>query len=225
MRPGWYFELNGEEFDLRTVRETFREMLESRDGKLCIRLDAPDADAAKASAQKLASLLNAAAHIAFDNHYDVTVGAGFSETRDGSPATQIISPTSIRSHSRVGGAGQLAMVAMLAAAKSTDFRRALWIFGAVPHDWRGLYVVLEVIESGCHGLKQIADAELINEADRFKRAACSFEALQESARHGPKGWTPPADPMTLDGAKTLCRTLLELWAKKIYVASKEQADC
>jgi hypothetical protein len=217
MRPGWYFELDGEEFDLKTMRETFREILEVREGKLCIRLDAPDAGAAKTSAHEIASLLNAAAHIAFDNHRDVTVGAGFYEKGNGEPATQIVLPAPVRSHRRVGGAGQLAIGAMFAAVKSPDFRRALWIFGSVPHDWRGLYVVLEVIESGCQGFERIANASVIKQINLFKRTANSFEALEESARHGPQGPTPPPNALSQDEAKTLCRTLLELWARKIVV--------
>jgi hypothetical protein len=224
MHPGWSFELDGEEFDLKTMRETFRQILELRDGKLCIHLDTPGLAAAKTSAKEITSLLNAAAHIAFDNHYDVSVGAGFCEKGDGGPATQVISPAPSRSRRRVGGAGQLAMMVMVAAVKNPDFRRSLWVFGTVPHDWRGLYVVLEIIQSGCQDFEQIVDVDRIKQIKLFKRTANSFEALEESARHGPRGDAPPPNPMTLADAKTLCRTLLELWAKKIATAPEDGAS-
>lgn len=221
MIPGWYFQLEGEEFDLQTIREISCETLALRESALCIRLDAPNIRAAQDSAHRMVSLLNAAAHVAFDNHRDVKVGKGFHEGGQDKPATQIVSPESVRSRSRVGGAGQLATMAMITAAIDPDFQRALWIFGVVPHDWRGLYVVLEVIQSGCHGLNEIAGSPLIKQAEAFKRTACSFETIGELARHGPKPFDPPTNPPTLEDAKTIIRTLLELWARKLQTKTKD----
>jgi hypothetical protein len=124
----------------------------------------------------------------------------------------------------VGGAGQLATIALVVAAVNPDFQRALWIFGVVPHDWRGLYVVLEVIQSGCHGFKEIASAPLIKQIDDFKRSACSFETIGELARHGPKPFVPPMNPPTIEDAKTLIRTLLERWARKLLDEMKTRRE-
>lgn len=91
---------------------------------------------------------------------------------------------------------------------------ALAIYGAVGRDWRGLYMLLEVVEEDLHGAEEITRRRSATQAQLqlFTHTANSFAALGAAARHA-KEWSPPAKPMTLHEATVLVEGVLHAWIR------------
>lgn len=90
--------------------------------------------------------------------------------------------------------------------------RALTLYGSLDHDWKNLYMVLEVIEEDLGGKSalMICYPELSQRLKVFKRTANSFEAVGREARHAKK-LKPQPNPMQIAEARSLIRQLLLYW--------------
>ncbi len=103
------------------------------------------------------------------------------------------------------------------AASNDALRRALLLYGALDHDWRELYMVLEAIAEGNGGLhalmkKPWAEAAKI---DKFKAAVNSYQALGLNARHGSSKNGVQSAQITLSATKDLLRNLLNGWIAEL----------
>ncbi len=87
--------------------------------------------------------------------------------------------------------------------------RALTIYGALGDDWRGLYMVLDVLEKDVDNLKAAGWASR-NKIKLFKQTANNYGAVGLDARHG---FVDPMrkNPMSIGEARRLLRTLLNKW--------------
>jgi hypothetical protein len=220
----WYFRLIGDEYDLRTLFELFGDCFTFTpiDGAWVLSMQLPfsslQAGNAQAAAEALVAHLNAGAHVAYGNHENIRLGAMACRDRLDGPVTQIISGvSSIRSHVRVGGGKLLSDRLRAAAPKDRHFDRALYLFGVLPQDWRGLYMVLEAAEDGNGDEAGLKSKRWISASDfkNFKSTANSFKAIGNQSRHGTLSSGVGQPLLTLEEARTLIRTILERWANEL----------
>jgi hypothetical protein len=66
--------------------------------------------------------------------------------------------------------------------------RALFLYGTVEHDWRGLYMVLDVVADSYNGPKELLKQDFVakykSDIENFKHHANNYRALGVEARHG-----------------------------------------
>ena len=97
--------------------------------------------------------------------------------------------------------------------------RALFLYGRVEHNWRGLYMVLDAIAESYGGpkklLKQDFAAKYESDIENFKHHANSYRALGVEARHGLAKEEPPKKTMTLAEAQALIQDILRTWVEKL----------
>lgn len=97
--------------------------------------------------------------------------------------------------------------------------RALFLYGTVEHNWRGLYMVLDAVSESYGGPKNLLKQDFAqtykNDIENFKHHANSYRALGVEARHGHANDEPPKKQMTLTEAQTLIRDLLKGWVDKL----------
>ena len=219
----WLFELNGEDLDLRTIAELFSDSFSifSADEKwfLSMQLEfPPDGGAdARAAVEPVLARLNASAQVAYGNHENIRLGRMMCMNPTGAPATQIVSAAGMRSQFRPGG-GKLVTDCLLTAIQKDDhFARALYLFGVLPQDWRGLSVVLDVVEEGNGGERGLKSKQWVagSSIDNFGATANSFKAIGHQARHGYLSKGVDARRQTLEEARSMIRTILERWAKEL----------
>jgi len=231
--PTWLFELTGEESDLRTIAELFSDTysISTRDGKCHLSMQLallPEEGAdAQAAVEPVLAHLNASAQVAHGNHENVRLGGMVCLDPGGGPPTQIISATGLRSQFRAGGGKLIAERLLAAARRDAHFDRALYLFGILPQNWRGLSMVLDAAKDGNKDLKfkgWITPSLIEN----FEKTANSFKALGHQARHGgvSKGVNRPRQ--TLEEARGMIRTILEQWAKELgsqpHVAGRPEGE-
>lgn len=112
--------------------------------------------------------------------------------------------------------------ASIAVREHPELRHALHLFGHLPHTWRNLYLVYDVIANAFGG-----ESELINQPwvpsglELFKRTANNYNAIGSEARHARTDWAPPLQPITLHEASELFRLILAGWiaARKAAVVT------
>ncbi len=234
----WRFRIEGEGFDVSGVADLFAnevELVRNSTGRmdLILELDfsidqpSPALDAA----EELVAKLNGIAHMVHGNHRNLRV-TGVSCDHPDKPATQfLIGREAIECRSRVGagltvtsGAGQCAEVpveligdrTLRSADMHPHLERALFLYGSLPQDWRGLYMVLEAAEDahgGERGLiaKAWVPAGIIKD---FKATANSYRAIRLHARHGSVRDGVDQPKLTLEEARNLIRTILSCWVKE-----------
>jgi hypothetical protein len=97
--------------------------------------------------------------------------------------------------------------------------RALYLYGAVGYDWRGLYMVLDAIEEGNGGEKELMKKEFAKpykkKVKTFTHIADNFNKLGLHARHAKKKWAKPKEEMTLTEAQALFRDVLKAWIEEV----------
>jgi hypothetical protein len=91
--------------------------------------------------------------------------------------------------------------------------RALILYGSLEHNWRNLYMVLEVIKDDVGGYDRLCQEGWVPKAKvrQFKHTANSFLAIAREARHADVSRQPPKVPMPLEEAKWLVHDLLCKW--------------
>lgn len=102
---------------------------------------------------------------------------------------------------------------VLAGSNDDLVERALALYGTLDHNWRSLYMVLEVIEDDLGGETAVMRTKWVSSAKvkQFKRTANSFRALGQDARHATIKNQPPSSPMPLSDAQELIEDILRKW--------------
>jgi hypothetical protein len=99
--------------------------------------------------------------------------------------------------------------------------RALFLYGTVEHDWRGLYMVLDVVAESYNGPKELLKQDFVakykSDIENFKHHANNYRALGVEARHGLAKEKPPKKKMTLAEAQALIQNILSDWVEKLKV--------
>jgi len=97
--------------------------------------------------------------------------------------------------------------------KSDFIERALTLYGALEHNWKNLYLVLEVIEDDLGGEVAVLQKKFVSnrKLKSFKNTANSFRAIGRDARHATTRYSLPRSPMLITVAQELIHTVLEKW--------------
>jgi hypothetical protein len=233
----WHFRLDGDDFDISGIKDLVRDEVrfhEDNNGSVYLVMDlgygSSDATLAINVAEERLALLNASSQIAHGNHFNVRIGSVSCPDDSGGPRQQFAYGTgAIRSRSRVFGAGSVVVSGGLpqpsskligdryldAAKKDALFERALYLFGSLQLNWRGLYMVLEVAEDAHGGEKGLIAKNLApaGQIKDFKATANSYKALKLESRHGSTTKGPPNATITPEDALLMVRTILEKWGK------------
>jgi len=219
----WMARLDGHEFDLRALSEhlrgpdyAVREMRTSEYYLEARRFQSlAEATAVRDEAIRLIPRINGAARLVNANSKPVAFGGSvISVSEEGRQSVFLFPPPiAVRAAVAVSIDGEtmprLPTVAetLLANADHDQARaEALHLFG-LDQDWVNLYRTLEAIEQAA-GDEQVATWVSKNKLRRFRHTAGSRRAIGDAARHGPTNETPPANPMSIDEARTLIRELM-----------------
>lgn len=228
----WRLVLSGHIFDLETLNEQFpngdprvvrggdRFFLESAE----LEALAPNHVEMLERASSLLAPMNGAAQLAAPKHRSVTA-SGQIVGPDGREHVVVLADSvEVRSklETVVVRAGNdepppppppPGQVALAASAGHSDAQDALRLLGTGPLDWVNLYRILDYVRSAFGGIDGIEKAGLAAKSDlkRFTHTANSKTAAGDDARHGPTAQAPPKNPMTLDEARTLIRSILKGW--------------
>jgi hypothetical protein len=233
----WFFHLEGDELDLQGVSQLFdqRINLTRKDSRLYLVMELPftsiEAQAALAAAEGLLAKVNATAQVMYGNHETLRIGAVSCLDQPGGLATQVVMVGSgIRSRARMSIKVAFTTDSapepeplrvgdrfLHAADHNKHFDRALYLYGALPQDWRGLYMVLEAAQDGNEGeTGLIAKKWVTSHAIKdFKATANSFRAIQSQARHGTITQGSIKARQTLGEARSMIRQILECWEREI----------
>lgn len=235
----WHFRLAGDAFDINAVAGAFSEeakFIKDDHDQTFMVLELPfgrdESGAAQGAAEELLAKLNGVAQILYGNHENITIsGVGLKDTADGPLHLFIHVCSAIRGRSRVFGnltvANSSAPVAapprnigdrwLAAADKNEHLERALYLFGSLPLDWRGLYMVLEAAEDAHGGARKLIAKSFVPDGQikRFKETANSYKALRLAARHGSIKQGVDQPKMTYLEAREMVRTVLEKWANEV----------
>ena len=92
--------------------------------------------------------------------------------------------------------------------------KALTLYGSLEHNWKNLYMVMEVIEEDLGGESAVLSSysELTQAWKLCKRTANSFGAIGREARHA-KNFEAPSNAMQLEEAQELVREVLFRWLR------------
>jgi hypothetical protein len=236
----WHFTLEGDHVDIRGVTDLFASevnFITDEFGKVHLVMELPfstaESSAAQDAAEELLAKLNAIAQIMYGNHENLRiVGIGCKDP-SGAPMHLFIHMSAgIRSHARVGGgltvknsSGSAEFSAppvrigdqfLTTADANEHLERALYLFGSLPLDWRGLYMVLEAAEDSHGGEAGLIAKEWVPDGQikGFKATSCSYKALRLEARHGSIKSGIEQPKLTLAEARDMIRTILEKWMKE-----------
>jgi len=220
----WGFELVGDECHVNTLIDLFdpEVIIMSKAGEpACLDLTfetSTKLEDVMDAAMELLAKLNAIAYTIYPNHENVRLGRIRCYDDAGRLINQVIQPESIPSRARVSN-GNVGARYLPAAETVPELDRALYIFGSLPHEWRSLYVVLEVIRGAHKGddfFKGWGER-----VDDFKATAGSYRAIGIHARHGDLGGASHPR-MTLREANDLIRALLEKWMREAATGKTEK---
>lgn len=97
------------------------------------------------------------------------------------------------------------------AGSAPNVARALRLLGNPEPSWSELYHVLDIVQEDVGG--RMFDDAWVERADinLFTHTANNARAIGEQARHGHTQWEPPANPMTIDAARSLLQRLVRRW--------------
>ena len=116
----------------------------------------------------------------------------------------------------------------LFAYKETDDRLSIWldaslqdeviarafsIYGTLDHNWKNLYMVVEVIAEDLGGDAAMIQSGITsrNMLKRFKRTADNYLVVGKEARHATTSHTPPSKPLDINEGREYVRELLHSW--------------
>jgi hypothetical protein len=90
--------------------------------------------------------------------------------------------------------------------------KALLLYGSLAHNWKNLYLVMEVIEDDLGGESGVLKSypELVERWKLCKRTANSYSAVGREARHA-TGFESPKAAMHIADAQQLVRQILFRW--------------
>jgi hypothetical protein len=233
----WHFRLEGDETDIVSITDIFSlgaNISKDSDGHNRLIMELPftrtESQAARETAEGLLALLNAVAQIHYGNHDNVRIsGVGCRQHPDEPLHLYIQMSASIKGRTRVSANLTIANSndpvpiapppigdrILSAAEKDHHLERALYLFGCLPLDWRGLYMVLDAIREGNGGLKGLKTKNWVpaSQIENFKATADSYKAIGAAARHGKINSGIDKPRLTLQEARDMVRTILEKWAK------------
>ena len=97
--------------------------------------------------------------------------------------------------------------------KDDAVARAFTLYGALEHNWKNLYMVLDVIQEDLDREKNQTKQKWLeaNKIKLFKRTANSYGAVGKEARHGKTSFKRPKKPMDIRDAQILLDSLLKEW--------------
>lgn len=218
----WSIELEGEEKDLRFLSEILRSpdlSVSEEKGAFILRSSSFDPDPNSNDVHKLSTslleVLNGAAMLYNRTLEGATVKAVLRIREDGKTER----------HVRLTALpGQYEITALprrddliecwfSIAQQNEPVARALTLYGSLEHNWRNLYMVLEVMEDDAGGEEGLSEKGWVSakEIRRFKQTANAFKAIDREARHATLAFQPPKRPMSLREAERLIGTLLMRW--------------
>jgi hypothetical protein len=231
------FKLTGEGFDLDILRDHFRSpraTVEKIEDQCFLRIAGEswtgDDDADWSTAEDELSQINGIAKLLQPNFRAASL-AGFSE-RDpvtGAMTSRVRGRVDVEIRTKVGISFSLVdsktgntiprdsttegEKLLSLCDKHEHLARALLIYGALPHEWRELSMVVDAIVDH-HGSKRELEKKdyYPPKLDDFVATANSFKAIKLGARHGwteQKGGGVEEPRITLNEAKEVIRKLLE----------------
>lgn len=228
----WLVELKGDRSDLEYLcaLPSQRWKVTEQGGRHYLKstvFDSPtDARDVLADASRTLDVMNGVARLVFPNFEGAKVNS-IARVEENGRCTQFIMPTGTRSAERSGiptvvisGGHEPPEPPSIPGSKWIEIAQkdesvatALALYGGLEHNWRNLYVVLEVIEDALGGNRLLINKGWApqGEIERFKHTANSFRALGRQARHGITKWDPPRSPMSFNDAQSLIRNILYKW--------------
>ncbi len=239
----WRFVLIGDKLDIRTIAELFRDgarIVEDEYGQpvltLHLEFSREESLAARDAAEAHIARLNATAQIVHGNHKNVHLGAfGHLDSSTGLLQYFLHLHDTVRSRARFGIGGvvfnadegppdqskNIGDEILEAATANEHLGRALYLYGSAPLDWRGLYMVLDVVREAHGGLKEVmaknwAPAKRIVD---FNATANSYKAVGIAARHGFTKDFIDTPRMDLHEAREMVRTILQKWCSEAEATS------
>lgn len=226
----WLIQLGGHKFDLLDLAERVSSADVSvieEEGKFYLRSEAlqscTDAAQVQARAQDILSVLNGAAAIHVDGYRPVSADAVVRVDDGGERHVYKFASATLEARGRltvkaITSSGNTAPpapskidVSITCAANDDTVNRVLTLCGSLPHTWRNLYIVLEVIEDDVGGEGALISKNWNSKIKLFKQTANSYRALGSEARHGTLKYKKPAASMTLAEAKTVVISVLREW--------------
>jgi len=236
------FELSGEGMDLDALTRLFGQgpaTVEKHAEGYYLEIASADPglsdDDALAVAQEELSRMNGIALMVHGNHLPPKVkGVSTKNPHTGELTTRIPLRCHVESRSRLYQAlhvekadgslisDPLSKVGenLLRLSSTTEpLARALYLYGAAGYDWRGLYMVLDAIEEGNGGGKELEKKEFAKpykkKVETFTRTVNNFNKLGLDARHAKRAYKEPKDEMTFSEAQKLFGNLLTAWVKEL----------
>jgi hypothetical protein len=103
------------------------------------------------------------------------------------------------------------------AYKDGQVEKALDLWGSLEHNWRNLYLVLEVMQDTVGGETALLAQPWLPDKhgiELFKKTANNWRALGHKARHATEKYQPPPNPMSLPDARELLRRTLHAWLQQ-----------
>lgn len=230
--PKWLAELTGDRFDLEDFPEWFTDpyltVVEDSGGyylKSTSFASLEDATSVRSTAQELSLQLIGAAKLFRPDLRPVQVSGTIVQiTEDGKKHHYVLVVDSGVMRTKISGDVRLSVngergptpipkptIWATVARENKKVQQALRFWKDGLDSWIVLYKIWEVIWSDVG--KEIYAKRWTTKEDvrRFKQTANSYEALGEDARHAHNKTPAPAEPMTINEAKHLIKSLLENW--------------
>ena len=184
-------------------------------------------------ASNILDILNGIARLVFGSFQGVKVGGIGRAENNGKPPAQYILPEGITTSVRVGTPRITVILNgreipqqynipgskwIEVAEEDEKATKALTLYGGLEHNWKNLYMILEVIEDDVGGERKLINKGWTSKGEikRFKRTADNYRILGREARHGTEKWDAPREPMSLGDAESLIRNILDKWLCSKY---------
>jgi len=209
--PNWSVTAQDNEYYLRAV--DFNSLEDPRDVVLI--------------ATQILDVIGGIARLSFGDFHAAKVG-GVTRVEANGKITQIVMPPSIPITFKVGipavttsateGSSQQPnpLERWIQVAEHDELvSRAFALYGGLEHNWRNLYMILEVVEDDVGGEQALIGKEWVpnGKIKLFKRTANNFRVLGREARHGSAKYEPPAETMPLPQAQSLIQKIMEYWIR------------
>jgi len=217
----WFIELEGEKKDLRLLSELLNSPnLDVTEEKgafiLCSSTFDPalDSNAIDERSTNLIEVVNGAAKLYSRRYQGVTAKAVVRIDEDGKRLKYVTLTARARDFTLTArGRDDLVESWFSIAQADEHVTRALTLYGSLEHNWKNLYMLLEVIEADIGGEGALCGKGWVSKKKikGFKHTANSFSAIGRDARHGHAKLQPPKTPMLLQDARMLIRSLLRQW--------------
>lgn len=104
------------------------------------------------------------------------------------------------------------------AGKDANAQKALALYGSLEHNWRNLYLVLEVIADSCGGVDNMPASRWCTDPKGlklFKQTANNWKELGADSRHSTEKCEKPKYPMSLREAQAVIRSALLAWLQSL----------